>query len=222
MADIVTLNAQVRTVLGKKVKRLRNEGIVPVVVYGAHIDPVHLQIPYRPLQVALMEAGGSALIDIEVDNGETHTVLVRDVQRHVVREDIMHVDFMAVSAGEKLTAEIPIVLQGESPAFEQRIGILVTGLNSLHIEVLPRNLPSEITVDISGLAEIGDAINVGDLNLSEDITILAEPEELIARINPPTTAPAAAEGAGELGDETEITEPEVVARGKSEEQADEE
>ena len=154
MADYV-IEAEVRSVTGKDVKKLRNQGLVPAIVYGSTTDPVSIQVPYRPLEVALMKAGGTQLIDIKV-NKKTHTVLTRDVQRHVIRGDILHVDFVAIDLTQVIAADVFIQFTGESPAVENGIGMLLTGTNSLSIQTLPANIPENIQVDLSSLAELGD------------------------------------------------------------------
>ncbi|MBZ0289687.1 MAG: 50S ribosomal protein L25, partial [Anaerolineae bacterium] len=101
MAENYVLEAQPRTVVGKKVGALRRSGMVPVIVYGPQTEPINLQIEYRPLQIALMKAGGTNLIDIRYDGG-SQVVLAREVQRDVLRGDIMHVDFFAVDLKAKI------------------------------------------------------------------------------------------------------------------------
>jgi large subunit ribosomal protein L25 len=184
-----SLEAETRTLTGKKVKQLRNQGLVPAIIYGPSHTPLAVQIPYRPLEVALMNAGGTNLVDITVD-GELVTVLTRDVQRHILRGDIMHVDFFAVDENMTLSADVFIQLIGESPAAESGQGILITGPNSLSIEALPRNLPNYIEVDISGLDEVGSSIHVRDLDLGENLIIHNDPEELIVRVVQPSAARA--------------------------------
>lgn len=188
MADFV-IEAQPRTITGKQVSQLRNQGIVPAVVYGSKTQPVHIQIPYRPLEVTLMKAGGTNLIDIQVD-GNTHTVITREVQRHVIKGNIMHVDFIAVDMNQVINTDVFIHFVGESPVIESNQGMLLTGANSLSIETLPANLIDRIEVDLSALAEIGDAIHVRDLNLGDKITILNDPDELIVRVVQPASARA--------------------------------
>lgn len=224
MADF-TIEAQPRDVRGKKVKRLRKVGMVPISVYGAKIDPLVLQVPYRPLEIALMKAGGTNLIDLTVE-GKTHVVLARDVQRHVLLGTIEHVDFFAVDQSQKIRADIQIHLIGESPMVVSRQGILLTGTNTLTIEVLPSKLINEIEIDLTPLVEIGQSIHVSDLDLDDEIDIINDPEEMIVRISQPSAARAAIlEGEeGEEGEEEieEGAEPEVIAKGKDEEEDDEE
>ncbi len=215
MADYV-IEAQPRAVVGKKVGQLRTQGIVPIVVYGPRVEPVNLQVPYRPLEVALMKAGGTSLIDITSD-GKTHTVLAREVQRDVLRGKILHVDFFAVDMSAKIRIDVFIHLTGESPAVAASKGILVQGATNLTIETLPSNLRQQISVDISGLAEIGDAIHARDLNLGDDITIINDPEELIVRISQTSAARSEEE---EAADAATAAEPEVIGRGKKDEEED--
>lgn len=218
MADF-SIEAQTRTVSGKEVRQLRKEGLVPVVVYGPKTPSLSLQIPYRPLEVALMNAGGTNLIDINVEGGGKHVVLAREVQRHILRGDILHVDFFAVDMKATLIAEVFINFVGESPAVESRIGILLNGLNSLSIETLPADLPNQIDVDITGLTDIGDVIYVRDLDLGDKLTILNDPEEMIVRVNQPSGARAEADAAAEEA-EADAGDVEVIGRGKDEEDAE--
>jgi large subunit ribosomal protein L25 len=175
------INAEERTVLGKKVKQLRNDGIVPVTVYGPNIAPVNLQVPYRPLEVALMKAGGTNIIDMKV-GGKTLKVLARDVQRNPIKGFILHVDFFAIDADSKITTAVPVQFIGESPAVSSGKGILTAGINNITVETLPSKLINVIEVDLSTLEKVGDAITVADLDLGDDVTVLSDSEETIVRI----------------------------------------
>ena len=188
MAEFV-IEAQARTVTGKQVSQLRNQGIVPAVVYGSKTKPVHIQIPYRPLEVTLLKAGGTNLIDIQVD-GNTHTVITREVQRHVIKGNIMHVDFIAINMDEPIMTDVFVHFVGESPAVSASLGILLTGASSLTIETLPANLIDRIEVDLSTLVNIGDSIHARDINLGDKITLRNDPDELIVRVVQPPSARA--------------------------------
>jgi large subunit ribosomal protein L25 len=212
VAETYTLDAQPRAVVGKKVSQLRNAGVVPAVIYGPRQSPINVQIPYRALEIALMKAGGTHLIEMTVD-GSKHTVLAREVQRDVLRGSILHVDFFAVSADTRITADVPVHFVGESPAVTARKGMLLTSANTLTIEVLPKDLISQIDVDISGLAELGDSIHVRDLTLNPDIQLKADPDDMLARIValPTETEEVTAEA-------PTSAEPEVIQKGKQEEE----
>ncbi|MBZ0296498.1 MAG: 50S ribosomal protein L25 [Anaerolineae bacterium] len=213
-----TFEAQPRTVVGKKVRQLRNEGLVPIVVYGPKIEPMHLQVPYRPLELVLMNAGGTNLIDVTV-SGKTQTVVAREVQRDILKGTILHADFFAVSEDMVITTEVHITYVGESPVVASREGILLPGTTSLSIETLPKYLVNQIEVDLSGLTEIGAAVHVRDLDLGEHINILNDPEEMIVRVAQPAAARAEEEGTEEEGMEEEGEgEVEVIGRGKREDE----
>ncbi len=220
MAETYSLDAESRVVIGKKVRRLRVQGLVPAVIYGARVEPIHLQIPYRPLEIALMHAGGTHLIDINFGD-RTQSVITREVQRDVLRGTIMHVDFLAVDASTRITADVQIRIIGASPAVEQRLGVLLHQTSTLSIEAVPADLVDAIDVDISGLKEIGDAIHVRDLNINPNIIINNDPDDLIVRINAIRELEEEEAGEGEEG-ETATSEPELVARRKAEEEEAEE
>lgn len=215
MAEKFVIEAQSREIVGKKVSQLRRQGIVPVTVYGPKSQPVNLQVPYRPLQLALMKAGGTNLIEITV-NGKGTPVLAREVQRNILRNDIMHVDFFAVDMTAKIQIDVPLHFVGDSAAVATKKGILVTGPTTITIETLPSHLLNNIDIDISNLNEVGDSIHVRDLNLGAEIVIINDPDEMIARISQPAAArseeDAAAEEAAAAG------EVEIIKKGKADEE----
>ena len=217
MAADFALEAQARSVVGKKVNRLRNSGMVPATIYGPNIEAINVQFPYRPLQLALMNAGGTNIIDIQV-NGETYPVLAREVQRDILRGDIMHVDFFAIDMKSTIRTDVPIVFIGESPVVQDRRGILMVGTNTITIETLPSKLMNQVEVDITTLTELGASITVADIQLGPDIVIINEPEELIAKVVQ-TGAARAEEALGdeEVGEEGSA-EPEVIHKGKDQDE----
>ncbi|WP_322799886.1 50S ribosomal protein L25 [Thermoflexus sp.] len=216
MAELV-LNARPRTVTGKQVKALRRQGWIPAVLYGRHIQPMTIQVEGKELQRVLAQArGGAHLITLHVD-GETHLVLIREVQREPIHREILHVDFQAVEMTEKIRVEVPVVFVGASPAVERGEGILVHGLTHVEIECLPKDLIEAITVDLSRLDRVDAAIYVRDLQVPPGITVVSDPDELIALV----TAPAA-EALEEAALPAETPEVEVIGRGKKEEEEEEE
>ncbi len=210
-----TLAAQKRTVIGKKVNRLRRAGLVPATIYGAKIPPVNVQFPYRVLQVALMKAGGTNLIQMTVDDGKSYPVLAREVQRDVVRGDILHVDFFAVDMNVKIRTEVPINIIGENALVNSKRAILITGANTVTLEMLPSQLMQHIDIDVSKLKNIGDTVFVADLPLDAGVVVINEPEEMIAKLVQPSAA-RAAEAAEDEG--TDVTMPEVISKGKEDEE----
>lgn len=213
MADYI-LEAQPRTVTGKKVGQLRRDGFVPMTVYGPSLQPVNLQVAYRPLEVLLAKAGGTHLINVKAD-GKTYTVLVREVQRNVITRRMLHVDLFALDLTAKLKTDIPVRYVGESPAVQAKLGVLMTGPATLHVELLPSALIDYIEVDISTLTEVGMAIYVSDIKISDEITILNDPEELVARV---TQTSAARSEIDEAEAEATSVEPEVISKGKEDEE----
>ncbi len=181
------IKAQARTVTGKKVKQLRQEGITPIVVYGRKIDSMALQANTKELELTLRDAGGTNLIDLNVD-GETYNVIARDVQRDVVKRNILHADFVAIDETARITAEVPIILEGVSPVVASRKGILITGPNTLTVEMLAVNMIDSISVDLTVLQELGDSIYVKDMEVDETVTILNDPEQMVARVSQTSAA----------------------------------
>jgi large subunit ribosomal protein L25 len=211
-----TIDAEVREVTGKKVGALRRAGIVPATIYGPKQEPVNVQIPYRPLEIALAKAGGSHLIELSTGKF-TQTVLVRSVQRNPISRKIMHVDFFALDMKSLLRTNVPVHYTGESPAVAAKQGVLVTGPTVLLVELLPSKLMDHIAVDVSTLAEVGAAIHVRDLDLGKDIVILNDPEELLARVTQ-TAAARSEEDVEAEAEETSSSEPEVLKKGKEDEE----
>ena len=143
--DRLTIDAVPRTVIGKKVKTLRKTGIIPAVIYGMN-DPITIQLENKMLRRVLRRAGSTNLIDISVA-GQTRTVLARDIQQHLTRGDLIHVDFQEVDMKVKITAEASLVLVNQSAPMEEGIGSDVLALQSVEIEALPDDLIAEIEVD---------------------------------------------------------------------------
>lgn len=219
MSDMIVLETTQRDITGKKVKQLRREGIIPGVVYGPEMEPMKLAFEMRSLRQTLLQAGGTQIIELHVGKEKIPT-LARDVQRDPVRGDMLHVDFYRVSLTRKLTAQVPVVLVGESPAAASGTANIDHVLTSLEIEALPTNLPPQIEVDLSLLKEAGDQIKVADLPLPEGCVAMADPEELVARAE---YYEAIVEGEDEEEDDLffdESPEIEVIRERKSDEDED--
>lgn len=200
MANI-ELRAEPRSVLGKQVRALRRQGIVPANVYG-HAASTAVQVPVKDLEQALSRAGQTHLISLAMDGGAPTTVLVRDYQRHPTRGSLLHVDFYRVAMTERLKVDVPLRLVGEAPGVKEHDGVLLQSLTAVSAESLPGDLVDEIEVDVSGLTELDSALYVRDLVAPAGVTILADPDDLVVRLLPPTVeaeaepAEEAAEGEG--------------------------
>ena len=177
--DRLTIDAEPRAVVGKKVKQLRRTGMIPAVIYGIN-DPVTIQLENKLLRRVLRRAGTTNLIDISVA-GDTRTVLAREIQQHLTRGDLIHVDFQEVDLKVKITAEASLVLVGRSKMMEDGLGSDVLSLTSVEIEALPDVLVAEIEVDVSQLQSADETISVGDLPVPDGVAILTDPETTIAR-----------------------------------------
>ncbi len=179
--EAVILNANERKTIGKQVKALRRQGLLPAVMYGVGIEPLPIELDEKVASRALEKVGRSTLIDLKVGK-DTHKVLVREFQRDVIRRDILHVDFLVVAMDVVISAVVPVVLVGEAPAMEELGGIIVSGLNEIEVEALPADLPEQVTADIGGLATMNDVITAGDLDLGEKVTLITDPGETIANV----------------------------------------
>lgn len=206
----VLINAEKRNVVGKQVKALRRQGILPGVIYGRHIEAFPIQMDAHDAALILDKLTASSLITIDVD-GEKFNVLMRDRQRDVIFGDLLHVDFLVVSLTEKLRATVELKLVGEAPVADNPEVVVTQVLNAIEIEALPQDLPEVIEVDISTLETVDDEITVADLDLGEDIAILTDPNETIVSVGY-----VAQEEVAEEEEAEELAEPKVVERGKKE------
>jgi large subunit ribosomal protein L25 len=188
MAEEVVLKAERREVIGKQVKALRREGRLPAVLYGRKFQAIPVTLDLREASRILPTITSSHLVKIALD-GERHTALVREKQRHPVQGSLLHVDFMVVSMTEKLRASVMIDLVGEAPGVKEFNGVLVVGQEQLDVESLPGDLPERITVDLSVLGQIGDTIHVRDITIPSGVEVLTDLDEMVAIL----TAPAAEE-----------------------------
>jgi large subunit ribosomal protein L25 len=182
MSEKIVLEAARREIIGKQVRHMRREGIIPAVIYGPEVDPVAISVDHREVRTVLAQAGGTQLIDLKL-GGETIPTLARAVQRDPIRGDILHVDFYRVSMTRKIAADVPVVLVGESAAVEAGMAILIHPLVSLEIQALPADLPAHIEVDITSLAKPGDQRLVRDLVLPPGCVALGEGDELVVMLD---------------------------------------
>jgi large subunit ribosomal protein L25 len=180
MPDQLLLSAETGRVEGtRSSRRLRREGRVPAVVYGLDADPVTVSIAWPDLRAALTtDAGINAIITLSIDGTEQLSV-VKDLQRHPVRRDVIHVDFQRVTADQQIEADIPIVLIGEALEVTRANGMVDQSLYTLTVSAKPADLPDEIEVDISEMV-LGDMIRVGDLALPVGVSTSVDPEDSIA------------------------------------------
>lgn len=198
--DTIQLKAEPRTVLGKKVKLLRRQGLVPANLYGHRVASRALQIPERVVEFTIGRASRAALFSLDIGDGEPRTVLVKEIQRHPTTAKPLHVDLYQVAMSEKLSAVVPLHFVGEAPAVRDFNGTLVHNLTEIEVEALPSDLPTAIDVDVSGLKTLDDAIHVRDLHLPSGVAALADPDTVIATVVPSAAAEAEAAEAAEAAE----------------------
>jgi len=179
----LTLKAEERKMTGRKVRRLRKEGILPANIYGKNVKSVSIQVTHTDFLSVYKDAGETGIVEITL-GGKTRPVLVNDLQVDPVTEAVLHVDFFQVNLKEKVTANVPVELIGESPAEKQRLGTLVQQLDEIEVEALPTNLPDKYEFDVSGLAEVDATVTVGDLKAIKDVEILTDKEQIVAKVEP--------------------------------------
>ncbi len=206
-----TLSAEKRTVLGKKVKKLRREGILPANVYGQSHKSIAIQMPIKDFSPVFRKSGETGLVDLSFEK-ETLPVLIHSVQREPRSQEVIHVDFLVVNLKEKITTKVPVVAIGEPLAVKDKLGILISVLSELEIEALPADLPEKIEVPVEELAAVGDHVLVSDIKGVSSFTITADPaqvvfkiDELVQKVEEPE--PEAAEG--ETTEEGAATEEEA-------------
>jgi large subunit ribosomal protein L25 len=213
----IELNAQERVILGKKVKQLRTQGWVPAVIYGPNVESRHIQIEASAAVRVVNRASSSQLISINIAGDKPVQVLIRDYQEDPIRRELLHVDLYQVDMTQEVTAEVPLILVGESPPVEKREGILTQTRDSIEISCLPEDLIDGIEVDLSELEEVNDQINVGSLAFPAGITVLTDPDEILVRVNPLEEIVEEVEEEELFEFISEVgAEPEVIARGKEE------
>jgi large subunit ribosomal protein L25 len=212
----VSFTAQPRDTTGKGAARtLRARGQVPAVIYGHDRQPQSLSLNARDLDKMLGHIQAeSTVIEVTV-GGLTSKTLIREIQRHPIKRQILHVDFQALVAGEKVTVNIPITLLGIPEGVKLEGGVLEQSLRELEIEVDPSSIPDHVEIDVSAL-KIGDSIHVSDIKLPDGVEILDDPETSVAVVAAPRAVieeTPAAEGAAVDA----AAEPEVIGKGPTEE-----
>ncbi len=228
------LEVQQRDAFGKQSARdLRSKGGVPAVLYGRAQDTVPIQIDARTFRQLLRTYGENVIINMQIGEGDTETVIIKEIQRHPVKKQMLvHADFIRISLDEPVTSAVPVVMEG-SPVGVQEGGVLELPLRQITVHCLPMRIPTDITIDVSELA-IGDSIYVRDLSLDEDIEILDELERIIATVSQPRVQleevteveeGEGEEGEGEEGEGEEAaeqpSEPEVISRRRRDDDEDE-
>src|SRR3989344_1551207 len=180
-AMTLTLQAEKRDILGKKLASKRSEGKLPVVIYGRKKKPASFFVDTKEFKKIFHEAGESTIVTLKTADGDKNT-LIHDIQFNPLTEEPIHVDFYVVEKDKKVEVPVPIVFTGESSAVKELSAVLVKVMHELEIEALPSDLPHEISIDISVLKAIGDKIHVSDIKMPTGVTSLNDPEEVVALV----------------------------------------
>ncbi len=240
--DRIPLKAEEREILGKQVKKLRKEGFVPAHVFGNKVETEHVAVKAQDFAKVYDQAGESGLIDLKIGAEKVRPVLIRDVQVDPVKGATLHVDFYQVNLNEKVQVWVPIELEGEEPeVVKSGEAIVIQPMSEVEVEALPTELPEKLVVNISNLKAIDDAVTVIQMSVPQGVTVLADPEAVVVKLDNAVSeeaqklmeeeaaeAEAAAEVAegeapaeGEEGAEGEATEGETSTEGGEEKPAEE-
>ena len=190
------LTVQKRIILGKNIKRLRREGILPANIYGKGLASTAVQVLASEFQIIYKEVGETGLVDLQLD-GKTLPVLIKNVSADHQAHMYLHADFFKVNLKEKVKTMVPLVIIGEAKAVSENTGLLLQQLNEVEVEALPADLPENIEVSVEHLAELAEQITVAELKVPKEVTILTDPGQTVVKIGELVTAEAEADAAAE-------------------------
>jgi large subunit ribosomal protein L25 len=195
-----------REVYGKQNKRLRTTGVVPGVLFGKSIGSIPVQLDAKALDALYRQAGRTSVVKVSVDGGQPTSAIIKSVQRNPLSGRALHVDLFAVDLTQEMLADIPLTFIGTSHAVDMEGAILFTSLDHLKVRGLPGDLPHEIEVDLAPLVDLEATIHVRDLVVDTRVTVVNDPDDLVAKVTPPReeeVEPVAAEVEGEEAAEGE-------------------
>ncbi len=205
-----------REVTGKKVAQLRRTGLTPGNVYGHGLDSVAVQVNTDTMDKTLKTMLANEVIDLKIaGESDSRPVVVQKVQRHPLTSKVLHTEFYQVSLRTRMHADVPLIIIGKSEGVDTYNGVLVKALETVQVEALPLDLPSHIDVDITPLGRLEDTLHVSDLAVPAGVTLLTDPEVVVAKVASPRVTLEAGEEAAELAPVAEAEEGEA-AEGESE------
>ncbi|HOY56112.1 MAG TPA: 50S ribosomal protein L25 [bacterium] len=204
MQKKIELQAQTRVALGKDNNVLRADNLVPAVIYGHDFVNQNITVKYSDLEKAYAEGGESVLIDLTIDDGVSHKVIIHTIDRDPLKERFIHVDFYKVKMDEKIKTDVALEFVGEAPAVKELGGSLIKAMDHIEIECLPGDLIQTLAIDLSKLKTFGDSIRVIDLDIPANITLLTAKDATIVLVEETksaapeeTSVPATAPAEGE-------------------------
>lgn len=181
----INLSAKLRDITGKKVKSIREKGELPAVLYGQGKKATNLSVNRKEFIKIYSKAGGSSLVDLAVDQKTPVKILIHQPQMDPVLDEPLHVDFYQIRMDEEITTKIPLKFIGVAPAVKELEGNLITNKEDIEVKCLPANLVPQIEVDISSLKTFENQIRIKDLKIPSTLTVLDNPEDTVALVNPP-------------------------------------
>lgn len=215
MPDKIKLKVQKRKITGRKIRKLRQQGILPANIYGKDVKSLAVQLPIKDFKTAFNQAGETNIIQVSVDKEtKARPVLVHNVHLHPVSDEFLHADFHQVDLTKKVTVNIPIELKGEAPAVSKG-GVLLQLMDEVEVEALPTDLPDKFKINVSKLEEIGQGITLKDLKVSSKAKLMIENlKELVVKIEEPTKEEEKPEEKPEEEEVAEGEEAEAPAEGE--------
>ena len=199
------LAVEPRQLTGKKVAQMRRTGILPGNIYGRGLDSVSVQIETETLERTLKTSSANEVLDLKVgDEKNLRPAVIHHIQRHPISTKILHADFFQVALGEKMRADIPLVLVGTSEAVKTYNGVVVSGIDILHVEALPLDIIGQIEIDMSTLENLEDSIHVRDVIVPPTLTVLNDPDVVIVKVASPRVAVEAEGEEGEAAPEAAV------------------
>lgn len=190
------LQAEKRTILGRKVKQLRKTGIVPANIFGKNMESLSIQLTSADFVEKYKEVGATGLLDVQVD-GTVYPVLIQNTHRNALSNEYLHVNFHKVNLKEKIKSMIPILIIGEAKAVAEKVGLLLQTLSEVEVEALPEDLPEHIEAHVETLAAVDDQIIVGQLKTPANVIVLTDPEQVVLKITELISKEAAEQAAEE-------------------------
>lgn len=177
----ITLKSEKREIFGRKVSTLRKKGLIPANIFGNKVKSHSITVDSKEFAEVFKKAGETQIIDLE-----GKSVLVSNLQKDPISDDVIHIDFRQVDLKEKIEAKVPVELIGESPAEKQNLGTVVQQIHEIEVEALPTEIPEKITIDASVLVEVDQAIYVKDLKVDKNVEVKTDGESIVVKVEPPT------------------------------------
>lgn len=171
-----------RDITGKKVRKLRRDGILPANIYGKDLASASVQVPLKEFEAVFKEVGETGLVDLMLD-GEKRPVLIKNLQLTYPSRTPIHADFFQVNLKEKVKTMVPLAIIGEAKAVTDTIGMMIQPVSEVEVEALPEALPENIEINVENLASIGDQITVEDLPIPEGVSVLNDPGQVVVKID---------------------------------------